>query len=1009
MPLPFSPLTGRARIRGFVGTFSAGAPIPEEAAAFWLSDDYDSRYFVSVENPYAFDVFDQLVTASIPATIDTGSLTAVEVNLDRTVDNAYGWRTSARANRMPYLPVSWDGSQAKIKALGRWQPQEVRYFALYWDSTGVATAPAITHLAPAGRVWTVAITAGTTGDHYVIVAGGETYDHTMTAGQTANQIALALETLIDAGDVANSSVVSSTLSIIQRDGYQFGFTVADTGSTVPNNLNVTAPGYYGLARIGPDTETPPATTGWNLGLPYNALNSQSNAQSRASLARATANEVVRLLAYKLNGDATVYGFTASVPTAITLEGPEVVVTGTLSGSTHWSGTYEIRYQNKICSLSKSDGTGANSILKQVDIARCVFTFTCIQAYTPINDDSGAGTMTLNQYVLGVHSGMSFTGNNTTIPSEELATWFCHLSTAPAVIASSGSTAGMSIGDSIVGNAGNTGAYGVRVIGVSFEGFSPQVPIAKWWGSQLQIASTSNASQIPLDAQIVVEFWYAHSTTNSALATGDNMVPTELANVLKGIENVGALSSSAVESYETYSVDSLAKTMELATAKTVQGIQWFADNALAYTNVAVNTAYAATEAGSVRMADDDDGSYGEGHKQHGLCLLYLRTHDALLIPQIERQAQYHLDIETAATATYGANYPAGNPTAGSASYWFNPLSVPYTHATGDTTQPGEPRGKTSIDQMHMVGHGLYAYMYLLRNEAAITANTTLRANILAYVGRMRDYQLGGWGGVSSVTRAMPNLYKILTGVTPTDANGFGAGDISDPYWGTQFIKWQINNEASNIISPSSNSTIDWFFRSVYSPNANVAAITRFLQGNVNDMVASDASRHDVEFVTTTWGIPGTHRPGWMLRAGATANDWKYSAGRTGDDHYITINAGGAIARDSLTGRAAQRLIVLCLAALFDPTYVIPIEREGGATVRSVPILEAVDDLANTLAVYGAHPAMKGQRFSISGFAGAGEPTWVDSAFTGYWMMASELWYLVKAGADFADYYPIGLWP
>jgi len=222
-----------------------------------------------------------------------------------------------------------------------------------------------------------------------------------------------------------------------------------------------------------------------------------------------------------------------------------------------------------------------------------------------------------------------------------------------------------------------------------------------------------------------------------------------------------------------------------------------------------------------------------------------------------------------------------------------------------------------------------------------------------------------------------------------------------------------------VAPSSNITVDIFFGTVFAPNSTVAGVTNMLRGRAMDMLASDLGLHDVDWNTTAPGSPLSYPAGWAIRAQAGDKN-RYASPRTipsnngfsSDLHYIYIVNGGA--RDGLTGRAPQRLIVLCLLALIDPTYQIPLELapDGVTVLRSMSVREAVDAWAATLNAYLPEPNItNGIRFMAPmylGTTGSHRTDVVDSAFTGYWMMAAELWHLVNSGADYTDYYPIGLW-
>ena len=148
---------------------------------------------------------------------------------------------------------------------------------------------------------------------------------------------------------------------------------------------------------------------------------------------------------------------------------------------------------------------------------------------------------------------------------------------------------------------------------------------------------------------------------------------------------------------------------------------------------------------------------------------------------------------------------------------------------------------------------------------------------------------------------------------------------------------------------------------------------------------------------------------MLRSGANSNVYRYGAGRAGDKHYLSLAASVA---DSMSGRGAQRLAALCLLALFDPSYTIPVEMVSGSAVRSTPLRTQIDAMARQYAVMQPEVTTKAQRQAVAGWMGRPSGVFdsqkIDSTFTGYWMYAVELWHLVNAGASYLDSYPIGAW-
>jgi hypothetical protein len=915
---------------------------------YWLDDTYDSRLVVEATNDSAYTLHDHLLDIAIPAgvTVDTDSLVVVELTTLDTVDHAFGWRyaTGISVNRLRFLPASVSGSTVRVKTLGRWLASETRSFALYWDSTGV--------------------------------------------------LAQSLPTYIAA---------------------------AVSGS------------YSKFERLGPDTSggnyVIPATAR-NLGIATTNTGLQARLASRLGISPTGEDSCLRWLEYRANGDATSYGLVTG-DYIVTDDGPTCTLTGTVTGATRsgspdWAGTIQATYEHKLVTGRHADGTGEDTKIKQADVLHVVLTLVCQQAYTP-NNDATAGTGYTFNSPLRLYHAASFSGNVTTEASEQLVNWYATASAGPTAISADGDTASLAIPGTIIGGAGNAMCMAVRINSATLSNFGPNQPNAflKWLGSTLQIGSLTNTATIPVGATITLDFTVAHHNTNSATTEGNNMTPSEMVALLRGIETAPSITVGDVERYSTRE---LARTLRLASDDAVDGHQWFVDNAATKGGGAHNHAYQHNlQTGLSAICDDDDSAYGHAHLLHGLCLRYLRTHDTALIATIEAAVQWQIDIEQAAVAAYGDWWE------GSAPYWYAPAAVTKPTEGGvsngdvDPNMPGgvfgsidysagDVRRLTSVDQLHMKAHGLYAYLYLLRNESAITTNTTLQTDARALVARMATFEAAH---IPSSSRICANLNAIVNGNAPARANGITATELNDETgsliasFSTDWEAWQVNDSASTLISPSSNLTIDDFFRALFAAGSDLGGVTTYLQKQVRAMLASDLSRHDVTG-TAAWTeydgagvVTQPYPPGWMARAGATGNNYLFSSGRAGDDHYINLTGGGA--RDHLSGRGAQRLVVLCLAALLDPDYDVPVELTGGsAVVRSVTLREAIDDTARALALYGTEATTKARKFSDIGLMGAASPKTVDSAFTGYWMMAVELWHLVNTGASYADYYPIGQW-
>lgn len=524
---------------------------------------------------------------------------------------------------------------------------------------------------------------------------------------------------------------------------------------------------------------------------------------------------------------------------------------------------------------------------------------------------------------------------------------------------------------------------------------------------------------------------ASVTINSTTLTGS------LRNLETGVETPigGSVTLPALDGtifQHIPGVDALTQTMLTASDNVVTGMRWMRTNGLARTGVVGNGSFEYNlDTGTTAIreptcpVDDHDGNYGEAFKLHGLCLKYLRTHDATLIPDIEAQVQWHIDIERRLVAQRGEYW------AGAAPYWIWPLATPSAPEFGGVGDPninggagasitynqGDVRVWTSIDQMHMVAHALYAYMYLLRDESAITANSTLRANCLALISRMATFEASNASFfVPAEQRVLGNLYQIAQGLTPTTNSGIVDADYSSTFKGYQFGNWQVSNVESNV-DPSSNISIDVFMRAVMAPDSQPGGVLNFLRGMAMDMLSSDIGQHDVEWDPVYTGPVLPYPTGWVLRAAAgdrlSYENPRVLASNNGystDLHYVTISSGAA--RDQMSGRAPQRLIVLCLLALMDPTYNVPIELNPDTTVkRSVNIVTACNQWAETMAAHLPEPTTNCNRYMAQmhlGTTGSQPSNVIDSAFTGYWAMASELWHVVNAGANYADYYPIGLW-
>jgi hypothetical protein len=182
MPLPGTILATRPRLELHPRSFFYTAPTTP-VPTYWMDDAFDSRLIVDMTNNHTSALHDHMtqVTALGSYGIDAPSVRVVEITAINTIDKAYDWRygpvVSPPSNNFWYLPAKFTSPVLYFKALGRWEPGELRRFAIYWDSTATVGAMDYHHLGGISQGWTVALTAGTAGDHYIVVAAGR---HTTT-------------------------------------------------------------------------------------------------------------------------------------------------------------------------------------------------------------------------------------------------------------------------------------------------------------------------------------------------------------------------------------------------------------------------------------------------------------------------------------------------------------------------------------------------------------------------------------------------------------------------------------------------------------------------------------------------------------------------------------------------------------------------------------------------------------------------------------------------------------
>jgi hypothetical protein len=1020
-------------------------PTPEAVPTYWWDDAYDRRMVVSAKNNSGIALPDHLLSVTIPegVSIDSDSLRVVEMTAVGSIDRAYDWRYGTGTfpvNHFWTLPKTLNGSTLTVKALGAWAAGETRHFGVYWDSAGEVAAESVNHLNAIAQRWTHVVTAGSTGDTYRLVIGGQTYSHMQTSGQTASDIAAALRVLVNAGNVAVASGTGATVFITATDPTSLTFTSANTGTTTPANLTVVKPYYWGAGRVGPDNDLFDAASFW-MGYPYH--NPVSGLFLAPGLGRSD-SMLARLMSYSVNGvgvqrltGGTITGFTRQ-PEKLRVEG--ALTFPTRSGGVDWSAAYTAEHRNIVYGGRKSDNTNPNGLMKLVDALHVVLTYTCERAYTP-TAVSGGATVTGSTELLGVIAGGNFNANTTEAAGNRIPMYSAPLTTGDLTqLAAASDLSNLPVLDTIIGGHSNLGGMALVVRDVQLSGFGSQQPEVKWSmpaspappnapnAAILHLRNLSTASTIPQGAQIVLSFDLINGLTRNATGVGDNLLPDEMVSIVRSLGITPTITVGSVETYQ----DDVEATMELATTRAIRGGKWLQDNAEARTGDSWNHVYeyhvqrgvTVVQDGSA-PADDHDGAYGNSHFLAGLSLYFLRTHDETVLPILEKAAQWILHAEARAVEMYGSYW------AGSVPYWVWTLDTPSGSlpqeggiqgggSTGLNVDPnfnggqygaltytkGQPRRNTSVDQVHIMCIGLYHYLYLLRNEPAVTGTQTY-ADVLAYLGRLATFEAAHWNFPAS--RMAANLLSIVNGSTPTQAVGIGSSDYPAPYHGAEFGLWQINNQDNFNVNPSANVSMDGFFNWMLAPNTSAAALERFMKGRTKDMLAGDYGHHDVvSIVTANAGAPAPRYPkGWLPRA-AGGTKYRYSNGRAGDDHYLEVSTGY---RDAYNGRTPNRTQVVALTALMDRTFMIPVEMDSGSVVREINVVDALDDLIHTQALLLPEPTTGAMRYAAAGTLGkttSFDPQVIDIAFTGYSIFANELWWLVHTDADIADYYPIGGW-
>lgn len=669
----------------------------------WWDSAYEQRIRISATNTTSNDLNDSLVTYTPLVSFDTPSLRVIEHTVLGSVDRAFDWRYGPLAtndvNHLTVLPVSVAGGVVTFKSLGRWAAGETRYFNLYWSTLNHQSALSYGHLDAVAYPWTVALTAGTAGDSYVVTVNGTAYTYVMLGGDTPTLIAVALKNLINAGTVATATNSAGTLSVFSATPRDPAYTVAgwvvNTGSTTTGNLVVTQPAFFGLGRMGPDLFVFAAPTNTNntlFGL-GTSVSSATAAGGVLSHGRPGANTLLRMLRYSVNTDATAYFAVASTISTVTVNGPTLTITGTMSttntGSNpnKWTATYTATYRHKVIAGMKSDLTNAGNVQKYTDLMRMQIVWTNSATYAPTT--AATGNTLSNHVILALaDTTNTFGGNVTEDASQKIANFYALPGQAATSFAASADLHSIPVIGTVMGSSGNTHAIGVVVHSCVLTGFGTAAP--QWFANAnpfafLQINGLASATAIPLGATVTVDFTLAEGLTINPSTAGDNLLPSELVPLLQNA-HAAALGtpslSTALLATEPYNASVLTRTMLLTSDRLFTGMG--TKYALAAANLKSNSyAFAYNpHTGLFSDPDDNDGTLGEAFALAGLVLRYLRTGDVGVLDYIERQARYHIDLERDAVLWYGSWW------VGSAPYWWSPLAQTI-NLEGGFLQPQTP--------------------------------------------------------------------------------------------------------------------------------------------------------------------------------------------------------------------------------------------------------------------------------------------------------------------------------
>jgi hypothetical protein len=467
-----------------------------------------------------------------------------------------------------------------------------------------------------------------------------------------------------------------------------------------------------------------------------------------------------MMLYKVNSDAVSYYCNSGTITGITANGPNLVVTGTLtstiagSNTGRWSGAYTATFMHAFVSgaltSNATPAAGPLTKMKNVMVMRLQIVWTCTTGYAPT--DVGSGNVGSSFILLSyADKNNSFAGNVTAVAPNTTTNFYATAGNGPTAYAINADLSAIAVPGTVIGSAGNTHASGLILKSITpGNGFPNGIAIQLFADSNAFVSVQCNGvshttTPIPTGATITIDSYMATSYTQNPSTSADSLLPSEVVTLLQNVDAVPSITYA----HELLQSTTLNQTMVNVGSRLVSGIKWYQQNAASITGKFNNYTFTyqtrasnGVAQGTLGLADDNDGNYGEAHKLTGLCLRYLRTLDRSLLPLMALQARFHIDLERALVATWG------NWWSGATSFWFAPIT--YTgNIEGGYGQPG-----SSVAQV----------------DPAASTYGTLTDPVSAGIGH--------GGGVWRSTYNPATTYNQYDWVDYTDTGG---ANVGIPFW------------------------------------------------------------------------------------------------------------------------------------------------------------------------------------------------------------------------------------